>query len=120
MCVAGGYAAGKQVADYVRKDGFLEQLNPEEVKAEKERIFEALQRRKGIFYFEFEEIVRHITTDHFGSAKTEISLKTAIDKLTILDVLRRDMRAGNLHELMWVHEAITIQEITKVTVSAAR
>ena len=63
--------------------------------------------------------MRYIATDHFGPVKTEISLTTALTKLGRLDALRDDMKAGNLHELMRVHEAMNIQQVAKITASAA-
>jgi adenylylsulfate reductase subunit A len=119
MCVAGGYAAGKRAAEYVLKAGRLKPLDIEEVKAERERVFAPLRRRSGITYTELEDVVRMITTDNFGPVKTEISLKTALEKLSKLDPAKDELKAGNLHELMRVHEAISIQEIAKVTAAAA-
>jgi adenylylsulfate reductase subunit A len=119
MCVAGGYAAGKRAAEYVLKAGRLKPLDIEEVKAERERVFAPLRRRSGITYTELEDVVRMITTDIFGPVKTEISLKTALEKLSKLDPAKDELKAGNLHELMRVHEAISIQEIAKVTAAAA-
>lgn len=119
MCVAGGYAAGKRAADFIAKAGSLKPLDDEEVKAEKERVFEPLQRKSGASYVEFEDVVRCITTDNFGPVKTEISLNTALEKLARLDPHKQDLKAENLHELMRVHEAISIQEAAKITASAA-
>jgi succinate dehydrogenase/fumarate reductase flavoprotein subunit len=63
--------------------------------------------------------VRCITTDNFGPVKTEISLNTALTKLHRLDDHKHEFKASNLHELMRVHEAISIQETAKITASAA-
>ena len=119
MCVAGGFAAGKQAADFVRCAGALKPLDEELIKVEKKRVFDPLARKQGVSYAEFEDVVRNIATDHFGPVKTEISLTTALVKLGKLDAYQQDLKAGNLHELMRVHEAISIQEIAKVTASAA-
>jgi len=70
-------------------------------------------------YEELEDVVRTITTDHFGPVKTEISLKSALEKLGKLDSVHEEMKAGNLHELMRVHEAMNIQQVAKITASAA-
>jgi hypothetical protein len=42
MCVAGGYCAGKRASEYLQTSGSLKPLNPEEVNAEKARVFEPL------------------------------------------------------------------------------
>ena len=120
MCVAGGYAAGKHAADYARQSKHLRPLDVKKIKAEKNRIFKPLQKKAGMHYWEFEDIVRNITTDHFGPVKTENSLKAALQKLDRLDGVREDLRAENLHELMRVHEAMNIQQVAKITATAAR
>ena len=119
MCVAGGYAAGKKAAAFAKK---IKQLKPPDaraVAAEKQRVFQPLQRKTGVRYWEFEDIVRNITTDHFGPVKTETSLTVALDKLNRLDAARQDLKADNLHELMRVHEAMNIQQVAKITATAA-
>ncbi len=119
MCTAGGYAAGKSAAEYARRLGSLRPLQSEEVAAEQARIYRPLERKDGVRYEELEDVVRTITTDHFGPVKTEISLKSALEKLGKLDRVHEEMKAGNLHELMRVHEATNIQQVAKITASAA-
>jgi adenylylsulfate reductase subunit A len=119
MCTAGGYAAGKQAADYASKVKHLKPLDPKKMADERERIFKPLEKKTGIPYWEFEDIVRIITTDHFGPVKTEDSLKTALSKLDKLDAARAELKANNLHELMRVHEAMNIQQVAKITATAA-
>jgi len=120
MCVAGGYAAGKHAVDYARQTKNLRPLDAGKIKAEKDRIFKPLLKKTGMSYWEFEDIVRIITTDNFGPVKTETSLKTALEKLGRLDDAREDLKADNLHELMRVHEAMNIQQVAKITATAAR
>jgi adenylylsulfate reductase subunit A len=119
MCVAGGYSAGKQAAQYARGSKHLRPISAAEVAAERERVFMPLEKKGGVSYWEFEDIVRVITTDHFGPVKTETSLKSALVKLGRLDDAHGDLRAGNLHELMRVHEAMNIQQVAKITATAA-
>jgi len=119
MCVAGGYAAGKHASDYARRTKQLRPLDAEKMKAEKDRIFKPLHKQAALPYWEFEDIVRNITTDHFGPVKTETSLKAALQKLGRLDDAHQDLGAGNLHELMRVHEAMNIQQVAKITATAA-
>lgn len=77
------------------------------------------ERKGGVGYQEFEDVVRSITTDHFGPVKTEISLKSGLEKLGRLDPVHDEMMAENLHELMRAHEAMNIQQVAKITASAA-
>ncbi len=37
-----------------------------------------------------------------------------------MDAAREDLKADNLHELMRVHEAMNIQQVAKITATAAR
>ena len=120
LCVAGGYAAGKHASDYARQAKNHKPLDAGKIRAEKDRIFKPLHKKPGMSYWEFEDIVRIITTDNFGPVKTEISLKTALEKLGRLDDAREDLKADNLHELMRVHEAMNIQQVAKITATAAR
>lgn len=119
MCVAGGYAAGKKAADYAKKQKQYKPVDKKAIAQEKERVFRPLNRKTGFAYTEFENIVRNITTDHFGPVKTEKSLSTAIEKLNRLDAAREDIKAANLHELMRTHEAFNIQQVAKITATAA-
>ncbi len=43
----------------------------------------------------------------------------AMAKLDKLDTARADLKADNLHELMRVHEAMNIQQVAKITATAA-
>jgi adenylylsulfate reductase subunit A len=119
MCVAGGYAAGKNAADYAAKVNALRPMDAGKMADEKARIFRPLEKKSGMPYWEFEDIVRFITTDHFGPVKTEKSLTTALTKLDRLDAAREDLKADNLHELMRVHEAMNIQQVAKITATTA-
>jgi adenylylsulfate reductase subunit A len=119
MCVAGGYAAGKQAADYSGTVKHHRPLDHKEMVDERERVFSPLEKGRGIPYWEFEDIVRMITTDHFGPVKTENSLKSALTKLEHLESARADLKADNLHELMRVHEAMNIHQVAKITAAAA-
>jgi adenylylsulfate reductase subunit A len=119
MCVAGGYAAGRHAAEYAQGLGELRPLQAREVAAEEARVYAPLERKDGVAPQEFEEVVRSIATDHFGPVKTEISLMSALEKLTGLDGVHPELRAANLHELMRVHEAISIQQVAKIVVAAS-
>jgi adenylylsulfate reductase, subunit A len=119
MCSAGGYAAGKWAAAYAKEQTHHKPLDGKAVEEERERVFKPLGRKKGISYWEFENIVRIITTDHFGPVKTENSLNSALVKLNHVDGARLDLKAENYHELMRVHEAMNIQQVAKITATAA-
>ncbi len=119
MCVAGGYAAGKSAAAYAKAAGELKAVKQEEIAAEMARVYAPLEKKGGVGHMELEDVVRTIATDHFGPVKTEVSLKSALEKLRRLDSVHQDMQANNLHELMRVHEAMNLQQMAQVTASAA-
>jgi adenylylsulfate reductase subunit A len=120
MCVAGGYAAGKHAAAYAKRQTGYRPLDGKALAAERKRVFAPLARKNGgIHYGEFENIVRIISTDHFGPVKSEISLTSAIAKLNALDAHRDELKATNLHELMRCHEAMNIHDVAKIVAHAA-
>jgi adenylylsulfate reductase subunit A len=119
MCVGGGYAAGREAAVYAAKEKHLPPIEPSKFAAERERVFRPLEKETGVPYWEFEDIVRIIATDHFGPVKTENSLESALVKFDRLDAAHLDLKANNLHELMRVHEAMNIQQVAKITATAA-
>ena len=119
MCTAGGFAAGKQAAAYAARVRRRAPLDKKRINEEHHRIFRPLERITGISYGEFENIVRIITTDHFGPVKTEMSLTTALEKLARLDGERDRLKASNMHELMRCHEAMNIHGVAKIMAQAA-
>lgn len=119
MGFAGGFAAGKHAAAHAAKTKALRPLNSNAMKEEEARVFAPLERKSGVTYREFENIVRVITTDHFGPIKTEISLTSALEKLDRLDATRTELKADNMHELMRTHEAMNIHQVAKISAMAA-
>jgi len=119
MAMAGGFAAGKHAAAYARQVTHLRPLDAHAMAEEEARVFRPLERKAGIGYREFENIVRIICTDHFGPVKTELSLAGALEKLDRLDAARDELKAGNMHELMRTHEALNIHRVSKISARAA-
>jgi adenylylsulfate reductase subunit A len=119
MCMAGGYAAGKHAARYAAKAAHHLPLKANELDAERKRVFTPLMRNSSLAPSEFENVVRIITTDHFGPYKSEVSLTSAIGKLDALDHYRNDLKANNFHELMRCHEAMNIHSVAKIVAHAA-
>ncbi|HUY03214.1 MAG TPA: FAD-dependent oxidoreductase [Rhodocyclaceae bacterium] len=119
MGFAGGFAAGKHAAAYAAKTKALRPLNAGAMKDEEARVYTPLERKSGITYREFENVVRVITTDHFGPVKTETSLTGALEKLDRLDSAKAELKADNLHELMRTHEAMNIHQVAKISALAA-
>jgi adenylylsulfate reductase subunit A len=119
MCVAGGFYSGKRAAAYAAGQAHLHPVDKVEITDEVERVFAPLQRKSGVAWGELENVVRIITTDHFGPVKTEVSLTSAIDKLQKLVPYADELKANDLHELMRCHEAMNILGMAKITAAAA-
>ena len=119
MGFAGGFAAGKHAAAHAAKTKTLRPLNSNAMMEEEARVFAPLERKSGGTYREFENIVRVITTDHFGPVKTEVSLTSALEKLDRLDSAQSELKADNMHELMRTHEAMNIHQVAKISAKAA-
>ena len=119
MCMAGGYAAGKHAARYAATVTHHRPLKAKVLEDERKRVFAPLMRKTGVASGDFENIVRIVSTDHFGPYKSEVSLTSAIAKLDTLDHYRDDLKANNLHELMRCHEAMNIQSVAKIVAHAA-
>lgn len=119
MCMAGGYAAGKHAARYAAGVAKFLPLKASDMDSERKRVFAPLMRKNGLAYGEFENIIRIVTTDHFGPYKSEVSLTAAIAKLDALDPYRDELKAGNPHELMRCHEAMNIHSVAKIVAHAA-
>lgn len=119
MAFAGGFAAGKHAAKYASKVKTSRPLDAKAMDEEEARVFAPLERKTGITYREFENIVRVISTDHFGPVKSKISLESALEKLDRLNSSREEIKADNMHELMRTHEAMNIHEVAKISATAA-
>tara|TARA_B100000315_G_scaffold229372_1_gene238909 strand:+ start:11911 stop:13608 length:1698 start_codon:yes stop_codon:yes gene_type:complete len=119
MCTAGGFAAGKAAAAYAGTVTKHHPVDMTAVRDERERVFKPLGRNSGLHYSEFENVVRIITSDHFGPIKTELSLNAALEKLDGIDGERNNLRATNLHELMRCHESSNIHQVAKIMAHAA-
>jgi len=119
LCTTGGYHAGKAAAGYAAKVNTLPELNAGDLKEQWKRTYAPLERKNGIRYNEFEDVVRSIMTDHLVPSKSETSLKTAMAKLARFDPFKEQLRADNTHELMRVHEAQHIIEVGKIMCQAS-
>ncbi len=117
--VTGGYRAGKSAAAYALGlgDDAVSAGDPPADKHESAFVF--LKRRGGISYGEFEDIVRKIMTEYVGTERNENGLEVALHKLASAKGLMNELRAGDLHELMRVHESCNLWQVAEVVTHAA-
>ena len=119
LCTTGGYHAGKAAASYAQALGCSPELQKKAFEEERKRIYAPLERKRGISHTEFEDVVRTVMTENLVPNKSELSLKTALTKLSRFEPSRNDLRAGNFHELMRVHEAQHIIKVGKLMCEAS-
>ncbi|CEP69339.1 FAD-dependent pyridine nucleotide-disulphide oxidoreductase [Moorella glycerini] len=103
MCV--GETAGEEAATFISRGGGVEPVvSREELNARREAIYDPLNRRDGLKYYELENKLRQVMTLYVGIGRTARGLQAAVHELDKLEKLIEDVRAGNLHELMRTHE----------------
>jgi adenylylsulfate reductase subunit A len=117
--IAGGYAAGKGAAAYAQTVDNLNPVDAEFVAKEKERIFAPLSREEGLTYRQFEDIIRKVMWDNVGVARSEETLKVALNKLSKLEQVKGKLMASNLHELMRCNEAQEILQVGQLSALAS-
>ncbi len=116
--VTGGYAAGKSAFEYAA-NAVRYTVSNKEAEAAWEKTFAPLKREEGMSFREFENIVRKIMTENVGVERNEKSLFTAIEKLKRAGSYADTLKAGDLHELMRVHESRSLLQVGEITAHAA-
>jgi adenylylsulfate reductase subunit A len=119
LCTTGGYHAGKAAAEFALAEQSRPELDAKAVADERREIYRPLDRKKGIGYYEFEEVVRTIMTENLVPKKSEVSLKAAMAKLTAFEPHRDSLKADNFHELMRVLESQHIIKVGKLMCEAS-
>ena len=119
MAVTGGYAAGKNALEYARKTRVNGNVDREEIEDEIERFLKPLSVRDGISYWEFEDVLRKIMSEHVGPFRTEKGLKAGIEKLKRLKREEENLKAEDNHELLRVNEAKNLLTIGEIMAHAA-
>jgi adenylylsulfate reductase subunit A len=118
--VTGGYRAGKSAARYASR---LAAGPGEPLTVTRERMehFTApLRRGSGYPYRQIEDIVRKIMAEHVGMARTDLGLRSGLDKLQRLEAHLGDIKVGDVHELMRARETASILTVGKMMATAAR
>jgi adenylylsulfate reductase, subunit A len=103
MC--GGYAAGIDAANAAMKLDKIAEPDLKEISAEKESVYQPLERKSGMKPKEFEHVIRQIMTYYMGYIRNAEGIKLAREKLGLVESSMETMRAENLHELMRSLEA---------------
>jgi adenylylsulfate reductase, subunit A len=118
--VTGGYRAGKSAARYA-KSLIGTPREPKTITRERMDQFMApLHRESGYPYWQIEDTIRKIMSEHVGMARTDLGLRTGLQKLERLESHLDEMKVSDLHELMRSRETRSILTVGKMMASAAR
>ena len=78
-----------------------------------------LKRSDGMSWKQFEDETRQTVTDHVGVRRTAKGLKLALDTLHALAQREPQLKAGDLHGLMRVHESKNIRMNAEIMATAS-
>ena len=115
---ATGHYAGRHAAAYAKKKANME-LDPHQVRAEKQRILSIVKRSKGLGWKELNMLISRIMQNHCGEIKDEGTLKIGLNALTVLE--KNDasqMVARNPHELIRSLEVLNILTNAEIIITS--
>ena len=118
--ITGGYRAGKSAAQYAKSlNG--KPREPHSLTRERiERFMAPLHRASGYSYRQIEDTIRKIMSEHVGMSRTDLGLRTGLEKLERLEAHLDEIKVSDLHELMRSRETRSILTVGKMMASAAR
>lgn len=116
MC--GGYAAGVEAVRALSRMGELPPVNPEEVRAEKERIFGPMNTTNGIGYERFERAIRQVMMYYMGFVRNEKGIATALERLRFIEGYVNKVQTSDFHELMRANEAVHLLTMCQLATRA--
>jgi len=116
MC--SGYIASKEAAKTLSQIEALPSVDPEQVRAEKERIFRPMQTADGIDYGRFELAIRQVMTYYMGYIRNERGMAAALEKLRLIESYVDRLQAGDRHSLMRANEAVHLLKTCQLATTA--
>jgi succinate dehydrogenase/fumarate reductase flavoprotein subunit len=102
------------IADAAPSDG-----DPEQIQAERERVFAPLARPTGIPHHQFEYKLRRLVNDYLQPPKSENRLRAGLDHFTHASEELDQLGAESPHELMRVMEAHMIRDCAEMAARAS-
>ena len=128
VAMASGISAGREAAARAKGIPTIE-IPEDKVDEEKRRVFSPLFTQKGggvekrataISPAEFENKIRLIVSTYLGGIRNGEGLKEAIAEIGRLEQLQAEkLRAGDLHELMRLHEALHLLTTVRLLATGA-
>ncbi len=116
--VTGGYRAGKSAALFTSQCSEIH-INQDQVHDMRERTYSALNRKDGISYTDYENMIRKINSDSASMERTENGLETALGKLKRAKGYYDWVKVQDLHELMRANESYSLLRVSELMVMAA-
>jgi len=117
--VTGGYRAGKSAARHAKSLVGTPREPATITRGRMEQFMAPLHRESGTPYWQIEGTIRKIMSEHVGMARTDLGLRTGLQKLERLESHLDDMKVSNLHELMRSRETRSILTVGKMMATAA-
>lgn len=116
-----GHIAGEGVVQRVRAtgSGALPGIDHRAVEALRAESRAHLQRPDGLSWQQYENATRETVSDYVGVRRNERGLKLALDTLLALAKREPELKAGDLHGLMRVHEAKNIRMNAEMMATAS-
>lgn len=118
--VTGGYRAGKSAARYAKSLNGTPREQATITRERMERFMAPLHRESGYPYWQIEDTIRKIMSEHVGMTRTDLGLRTGLEKLERLESHLDEIKVCDLHELMRARETRSILTVGKMMASAAR
>ncbi|KAA3629953.1 MAG: FAD-binding protein [Proteobacteria bacterium] len=117
--VTGGYKAGKSAAAHALRTRLGDSPDAVLVRETADRFVAPLHRKSGVPYRQIEDTVRKIMSEHVGPARTEVGLKTGLEKLGKLETHFDSVKVDDLHDLMRVNETRNLLAVGKIMAHSA-
>ncbi|MFC1910696.1 FAD-binding protein, partial [Chloroflexota bacterium] len=117
MC--GGYSSAYEAAQDMLKSARLPALDEQDVIQEKERVYAPLKSKGDYSWREYEDTIRQVMNYYMGHVRNQQGMELALKKLKKIEKQSGDMKAGNIHELLRVNEAMHLVRYCQLMVKSA-
>jgi adenylylsulfate reductase, subunit A len=119
MAVTSGIHAGHQGAAFARAITEHPPIDPEQVRAIKERLFSPIQSTGDLDWHEFQDVLQRIITEGLGPVRSEWNLAKASQNIELLEKWRPRVQARNGHDLLRLHEVYNMLTVARCMLAAA-
>ena len=118
---ATGYYAGRKASDYAKKTD-LGEVNPQDIRMEKERLYAPLygDREQGTSWKELNSAISKAMQNYCGGVKCDSLLLEGLDLLKSFEQeIVPSLYAANPHDLMRTHEVLDILTVAQLVLYAS-